>query len=360
MLCHAITLFQTLPTGQSVPISHTVSSTRPVGALQTGLDITRLEQNVEHYLKSALSKNTMRSYTSGFRRYTSFCSLAQIRPFPTSESILCRFVCYLAQQCLKHQSIKCYLSSIRFYQIIQSHPDPFITDMPKLHYVLRGIKSEEAKKDYPQRQRLPVTPSILLSIHQILTRHPEDFDNIMIWSAFLLCFFGFLRSGEITIPDASSYDPSVHLNFNDIAADIPQSPNKLKIRIKASKTDPFRQGVNIFIGKTNNSLCPVSALLNYLIMRGTAPGLLFRFKNGSPLTKSKFTAKFRALLSQAGIDSKSYAGHSFRIGAASTAASKGVEDSLIQTLGRWKSSAYLTYVRIPPENLAALSKRLSN
>ena len=108
----------------------------------------------------------------------------------------------------------------------------------------------------------------------------------MIWSAFLLCFFGFLRSGEITIPDASSYDPSVHLNFNDIAADIPQSPNKLKIRIKASKTDPFRQGVNIYIGKTNNSLCPVSALLNYLIMRGTAPGLLFRFKNGSPLTKA--------------------------------------------------------------------------
>ena len=182
----------------------------------------------------------------------------------------------------------------------------------------------------------------------------------MLWSAFLLCFFGFLRSGEITIPDVSSYDPSVHLNFNDIAADNPNSPNIMQIRIKASKTDPFRHGVNIHIGRTNNSLCPVSALLNYLIARGTAPGLLFHFKDNAPLTKSKFTAKFRESLLLAGIDCTLYAGHSFRIGAASTAAAKGIEDSLIQTLGRWKSSAYLTYVRLPAENLAALSRCLSD
>ena len=76
--------------------------------------------------------------------------------------------------------------------------------------------------------------------------------------------------------------------------------------------------------------------------------------------KSKFTARFRQLLDQAGVDSTPYAGHSFRIGAATTAAAKGVEDSLIQTLGRWKSSAYLTYVRLPPENLAAVSHILAH
>ena len=45
-----------------------------------------------------------------------------------------------------------------------------------------------------------------------------------------------------------------------------------------------------------------------------------------------------------------YAGHSFRIGAASTAAANGIEVSIIQTLGRWISSAYLDYIRIPAEN----------
>ena len=55
-----------------------------------------------------------------------------------------------------------------------------------------------------------------------------------------------------------------------------------------------------------------------------------------------------------------YSGHSFRIGAATTAAAVGVEDSMIKTLGRWKSAAYLAYVRIPWKRLAAVSARLAN
>ena len=58
----------------------------------------------------------------------------------------------------------------------------------------QGIKSEQAKKDSPQRQRLPVTPTILHKIHQVLLRKPNNFDNIMLWSAFLLCFFGLIPS----------------------------------------------------------------------------------------------------------------------------------------------------------------------
>ena len=74
-------------------------------------------------------------------------------------------------------------------------------------------------------------------------------------------FFGFLRSGEATISKASSYDPAAHLNFNDISTDNPHSPNIIRVCIKTSKTDPFRHGVNVHIGRTNNYLCPVSAML---------------------------------------------------------------------------------------------------
>lgn len=41
--------------------------------------------------------------------------------------------------------------------------------------------------------------------------------------------------------------------------------------------------------------------------------------------------------------------HSFRIGAATSAAKAGIEDSTIHMLGRWSSSAFLVYI-VPLEN----------
>ncbi len=61
----------------------------------------------------------------------------------------------------------------------------------------------------------------------------------------------------------------------------------------------------------------------------------------------------------AGIDTANFSGHSFRIGAASTAACVGFSDSFIQTLGRWKSAAFMTYLRTPVEDLTAVAARLA-
>ena len=88
-------------------------------------------------------------------------------------------------------------------------------------------------------------------------------------------------------------------------------------------------------------------------------GPLFRFKDGHYLTRQRFVEHVRTALQQSGINPAHYSGHSFRIGAATTAAACGLEDSLIQTLGRWESTAYLRYIRIPREQLASVSRCLS-
>ncbi len=181
----------------------------------------------------------------------------------------------------------------------------------------------------------------------------------MLWAASTVCFFGFLRAGELTIPSDNAFDPTTHLTVEDITIDDVANPSMLKLHLKASKTDPFRKGVDVVVGKTSDKLCPVAATLAYLALRGNGPGFLFKFRDGRPLTKARFVDAVRSALATAGLNPKDYAGHSFRIGAATTAHSRGLNDSTIQTLGRWSSSAYLVYIKTPKEQLAVFSSILS-
>ena len=54
-----------------------------------------------------------------------------------------------------------------------------------------------------------------------------------------------------------------------------------------------------------------------------------------------------------------YAGHSFRIGAATSAAAAGIPAHMIQALGHWSSDAFKLYVRSSRDSLAPVSALLA-
>ena len=116
----------------------------------------------------------------------------------------------------------------------------------------------------------------------------------------------------------------------------------------------------MYVGRTDNWLCPVTAVLSYLVARGSGPGPLFKWEDGRFLTREAFVAAVRKALAETGLAAKDYAGHSFRIGAATTAARQGLQDCLIKTLGRWESSAYTRYIRTSPETLCKVAKSLTS
>ena len=285
-----------------------------------------------------------------------FCEKTRTTPYPTTEDSLLLFITYLHKAQLSHGTIKSYLAAIRYGQIARGHGNPAIHTMPRVEYVLKG-----AKKVIPEstRRRLPITPAILRVLKTVWQRDSRSHDTKMLWAASCLCFFGFLRSGEIVCPTEISFDPLSHLAFADVAVDDRSAPSAMQVRIKASKTDPFRQGVTLHMGTTGGTLCPVAALLTYMVTRGSEPGPLFTWENGRYLTRERFVAGVRAALSSAGYPAKDFAGHSFRIGAATTASQRGVQDSLIRTLGRWQSSAYTRYIRTAPETLRGVTKTLA-
>ena len=136
--------------------------------------------------------------------------------------------------------------------------------------------------------------------------------------------FGFFRSREIcSNPAESSLEFSV---------DSLQEPHRIRI----GQINPFHKGNFITLLCTQNDLCPVAALLSWVVYRG----LSFHFHLGTPLTRARLVTELRKALADLGLEAQQFSGHSFQKGTATTAAAQGIPDSQIKILGHWKSSAF--------------------
>ena len=126
--------------------------------------------------------------------------------------------------------------------------------------------------------------------------------------------------------------------MKDVAVDSRDNPRLIQVAIKQSKTDPFRRGVNIYLGATDRAICPVKAMSAYLALRGGQAGPLFITQEGKGLTRLAFSSALDSLLSKLKLNHKHYNTHSFRIGAATSATQARIPDSQIKMLGRWPIS----------------------
>ena len=135
-------------------------------------------------------------------------------------------------------------------------------------------------------------------------------------------------------------------------------PDSLVVKLKKFKTDQFKRGFSVVLARSDSQICPVSALLAYLHLRGPSQGPLFLFQNGTVLTRVKFSKLVCETVLAAGW-SGNFTSHSFRVGAASTAASLGVPDYLIKALGRWNSNAYLLYVKLLRHQVSTVSRLMA-
>ena len=278
---------------------------------------------------------------------------------PVSEQLLCTFTAFLADQGLAPQTIKSYLAAVRNMQISLGFPDPREqSSLPILKRVQAGISRMRMLKGSPPRIRLPITAHILGRIKSSLDASSNP-DKTVLWAIATSAFFGFFRLGELLPDSVASFNAATGLAWGDVTVDSHSNPLMIQFHLKKSKCDQFGSGSNIVIGRTDTLICPVAAILQYIKVRGDQPGPFFLDASRATVTKPQFITQIRGILSALGFPQHQYAGHSFRIGAATTAATMGVEDSMIQVLGRWHSAAFLQYIRTPKERLAGISKILA-
>ena len=313
------------------------------------------------YANWGLAWRTNRTYGSGERRFIRFCLMHRLVHdsgdiLPASEGTLIYFASYLARS-VRHSTIKLYLAAVRNLHISCGHSDPLVGKL-LLKKVLRGILRYQGQQ---RILRQPVTPGVLLAIRPFLQAWlgPKDFS--MVWAAFTLAFYGFLRCSEFTYPGVHTFRPRFDLSTECVSFHPSlASPQHIIVTLKSSKTDSFRAGQSLLIARADTPVCAVAAMQHYFQSTSPCPGPLFSFQSGRLLTRSAVICLLRDAARHARLPYHSLKGHSFRIGAASTAAAAGLPDWLIKVLGRWSSDCYQLYIRTPQQVLLSAAPRMSS
>ena len=113
------------------------------------------------------------------------------------------------------------------------------------------------------RIRLPITPQVLVNLKRVWQKANDKEGARLLWVASCLCFFGW---GKLLCHQRPSMI-NTHLCYEDIRVDRHVVPSYVQVRLKASKTDPSRQGVDLYLGVTGKELCLVAAVLDFMAAR---------------------------------------------------------------------------------------------
>ena len=296
------------------------------------------EAEAYRLLDSSLSDNSKRAYTqaiSSFEKFRHEFHLPHVWPVPTQH--LFRYIGFMSLQGRAASTVSQHIAAISRSHKLQLCVDS--TDNFIVRKMLQGMRINSHVSD----GRLPITITILSRLVQALPAVCySTFETKLFSGIFTLAFFAFLRVSEIVKTNTS---PRKGLKLHDLSL----GASSLELRVRFSKTDQTGCGHNLCI--TNNSnpqICPVSAVSDYLKLRPVSDSTdyLFIHLNGKAVTRSQFTSVLTNALKFAGLYQAGYNTHSFRIGAATTAAMMGIPSELIKEWGRWKSDAFKRYIRI--------------
>ena len=305
-------------------------------------------------LFQSLSANSWKAYQTAWRSYAKVLLQLGVRVhLPLQESLLELYVTAVSQR-LAHTTIRSYLSAIKYMHIMAGHSlEGLFQD--RLRLICRGIRRQQGNSKLRPR-RLPISVDDLRDIQDWSGRNLPSYDAILLQAAVFLAFFGLLRVSEFTCPTTTSFDPNTHLGVYDVSFD--HAVGLVRVHIKVSKSDPFRQGMTIRIARTGSHLCPFVSLVSFMRLRWRhGPGPLFVLSNGQFLTRDHIVYVLARVFPH--IPAGRVGSHSFRIGGASRLCALGVPDATIQILGRWSSSAFKKYLHLSDQLVSELQSRMS-
>ena len=283
-------------------------------------------------------------YNNAIEKFTKFRREYNLGlSWPATISDVVFYIAFLAKKHWAHSTISVHMSAISFLHKINNWSDPTNA------FIIKKLKEGSRRVSSNPDNRRPITFPLLKAIVGMLPAMcSSSYEVTLFKSAFLLAFFGFLRVGEYACLSKNRLSNHV-INIEDVSVIGGQC---VSIHLHHSKADQRGKGADITIVHSPDKVCcPLQALQSFLAIRPPVKGPLFIHFNQEPMTMFQISSMLKKIVHTLGLPKEDFSPHSFRIGAATSAAMGGASDESIQKMGRWSSDAFQAYIR--PEFLIA-------
>ena len=303
------------------------------------MSLETLELEAQRLLASSIAAGTRSTYTTGIRNFEQFrISIGLGCLWPAPEQHVIAFIANMSLDGKAASTIDTYIAALSYKHKVNGWLDP------SNNFLIKKLREGCRRQNRNSDLRRPITIPLLRALCSSLAGicH-SSFEEALFRAAFSLAFFGFMRVGEFTA-DSKMCDTCNILALNDLA--LGQDGSHLEVNIRKSKTDQCGVGTLIRIETSPyEEVCAVKNVVKFVGIRPPGEGPLFIHFGGDPLTRSQFNTVLKKGVSVIGLNPSDFSTHSFRIGAATSAALGGMSVEKIQEMGRWRSRAVNSYIR---------------
>ena len=293
---------------------------------------------------SSLNDNSMLNYISGFKAWKNFAKDNDLKVFPVSNSEFSIFLIEALKNGASWATLNKYICAAKyFHKILGLDKEIEISDSLEL-YLKKFCRQ-------PNAQKRPIEVTEVYSLMNLAKSERPSLKLYRDLSLVIFGYFGFCR-----------FDDYAQIKFSDLSIE----GNVFTTVIRAAKNDKHFKGQQLSFEL--DSQCS-SIFKGYLRMskpkRGNSDSYLFlNLTKGSKISEKLSYKEARDSILNicvlAGLDVGRLGTHSFRIGAASVATRKNVNEKHIEKHGRWApgSSAKNRYQRVSKEDHIIISRAL--
>ena len=278
----------------------------------------------------SLDSSSFAAYTSALNSYLTFCNLHRLPIDPTPDT-LSFYVVFLSSH-INPKSVNSYLSGV-CWQLEPFYPE--VRQHRKSMLVSRTMTGCLRRFGTPTKRKSPFSHADLLNVINSLPSTPSN-DDSLFCALLLTGFYVLMHLGELGFPDKKTLR-----NYRKISLchTVSILQDQYSFILPSHKGDRTFEGNSIIVQKLTT---PTDPFLMYINSRDSLFPLhpeLWLTSHGTVPTRHWFLSRLRVLFPS------NYAGHSLRLGGATSLAEAGVDPSIIQGIGRWSSPAFQIYIR---------------